>query len=135
MGPAQQGPAARLQLAEVERLHEVVVGPVIEHPDLLVDRRARRQHQHGRAGTSLTQPAQDRRAVEPGQHEVEHHEVVALGPQELVGFDAVRGRIHGVAELLQPSRDRLREVSGVFDDQDPHRRPRAGCSFFAPAWA
>ncbi len=44
--PAQQRPHAGQQLAQRERLHEVVVGAVVEPGDAVLDTAPRREHQH-----------------------------------------------------------------------------------------
>ncbi len=67
------------ELVERERLGEVVVGAGVEPGDPVVDRVARRQHQHRRP--DLVPPKSPARleAVDARQHDVEHDHVVRRG--------------------------------------------------------
>ena len=79
--PAQQRTDARHQLAHAERLGQVVVGAAVEPEHLVHLVAPRGQHQDGHVGIARVAPdgAAERDAVEPGQHQVEHDEVEAVG--------------------------------------------------------
>ena len=75
LAPPQQRAQPRPQLAQRERLDEVVVGAGVEPVDAVVDRVARGQHQHRRAVAGRAQPAADLEPVEPRHRDVEHDRV------------------------------------------------------------
>ena len=72
--PAQERLDAAHQLADAERLDEVVIGAHLEPDDLVDLVRAGGQEQHRRARLA-PQLAQHLEAVDPRQPHVEHHEV------------------------------------------------------------
>jgi hypothetical protein len=72
---AQQGAQPRLQLAQRERLDQVVVGAGVEALDAVVDGVARGEHEHRRAVAGLAHAPADLEAVDAGHADVEHHGV------------------------------------------------------------
>ena len=72
---AQQRAQPRLQLAQRERLDEVVVGADVEPLDAVVDRVARGQHQDRRAVAGRAQPPAHLQPVDPGHRHVEDDRV------------------------------------------------------------
>ena len=126
---ARDGPDPRDELAQPERLDDVVVRAELE-PDDAVDLLAlRRDHddRHVRAGPQL---AADREAVDIGQPNVEQHEV---GRRRVEGF--LPGGDTGDLEALrrEPLDERLRDRVFVLDDEQVHdlivgvrARPTAG---------
>ena len=73
---ADQRAQPRQQLAEVERLDQIVVGAAVEPLDARLDRVARGQHQDRHGAARLANRAADREAVAPRQHHVEDDGVV-----------------------------------------------------------
>ena len=84
----QQRAHARHQLADAERLGQVVVGAAVEAEHLVGLLAAGREHQDRRVGVRRVAPdgAAQREAVEPGQHQVEDDQV------ELAARAPARGR-------------------------------------------
>lgn len=78
--------AARLQLAQVERLHDVVVGAEIEQVNLRVDLGPCRRDQNGRPVPLAAQLAEQGLPIRPRPRHVEEDELVRLGAQQFVGL-------------------------------------------------
>ena len=81
----------RQQLAEVERLGQVVVGAAVEARDARVDRVARRQHQHRHRRAFAPDLPADGQTILQRQHDVEDDRVV-VGDRRLVDGAARRRR-------------------------------------------
>ncbi len=115
---AQQRPQARLELAQRERLDEVVVGADVEALDAIVDRVAGGQHQHRRPVAGLAHAAAHLEAVEPGHRDVEDHRVGGRGRERVERLLAVGGERDLVA--VEPQRALERPPNGglVIDDKD-----------------
>ena len=70
---------------------------------------------------------EDGEAVEPGQHEVEHDEIVGWSLDDQVQRAlAVGGDLDGVAFLGEALPDEAGDLTLVFGDQDPHVVPPGG---------
>lgn len=111
---------ARFELAEIERLDEIVVGAKVQRADPVLDFRTRRQHQHRRRLFPGAQMAQDLKPVEPRQHDVEDHEII-VGKFEYVGGGlTVRLPIDGVPDLFQSPADCLPDIPRVLHQKDAH---------------
>ena len=114
---AQQRAHAREQLAQRERLDEVVVGAGVQPGDAVVDLFARGQHQHRRAVAALAQAPADLQAVDVRHRDVEDHGLVGRRSEALERLASV----HGLGDLvvLQRERPRQRALDGglVVDDQ------------------
>jgi hypothetical protein len=110
------------QLAEPERLRDVVVGAGAEAQHdvhLLV---ARRQHHDRQRRRAAPQPPADLDAVDVGEAQVEQHEV---GPRRVDGDQRVgtAGTAHDVvAALAQHQLQRSADRLVVLDDQQVRRR-------------
>jgi len=74
-GTAQQGAHPSLQLADVERLDQVVVGARVEAVDAVLDRLPRGEHEDGDPVARGAQAATDLETVDVGKPDVEHHAV------------------------------------------------------------
>ena len=116
LGPAQHALHAREQLAQVERLADVVVGAHFQ-PDDAVDHLARRGDHDDRHLVALAQPAREREAVFAGQSHVEQHEVRQLGAERLAHRRAVGGLGDLVAVRREIVRHGLADLAVVLDDQ------------------
>ena len=125
-GPPEQRPHARGELTELERLHEVVVGPVVEPADPVVEARARRQHQDARLRAAVALPAgpqapADLPPVEPRQVEIEADHVVGVRARLHERVVAGVRDVDRVALVPQAASDRRREILLVLDHQHTHR--------------
>ena len=114
---AQRGAHARQQLADGERLLDVVVGAEVERGDLLRLAVARRQHDDRRGGEAAG--ARDHvLAVHIGQAEVEDDQVgrrIGDQPQRLVAGGGVQ---HLVARRFERRLEETHDLRLVVDDQD-----------------
>ena len=136
-----EGAHARLQLADLEGLDEVVVGAGIETGELVVKRVARREHQYRRGLLRLLAQAPTQvQAVHAGQHEVEHDHVVAVLGGQAQAARTVAGVVHAESAVFQVFTDHAGDAAVVFDQQNEAgllfarlhgalRRPLAGAVF------
>ena len=133
---AVRAPQQRLdpahQLAQPERLGQVVVGAELEADDLVDLVVARGQDEDRHLGSGRAEAAQDLEAVHPGEPHVEHDEVGRLARRDLEAFLAGPGDGDLVALLLEGVLDAARDRVFVFDDEDGgchaamlHRRPES----------
>ena len=114
------------QLVERERLDQIIVGAGVQRLDAVGYLVARRQHQHARAAAAGGQAAQHADAVQPRQHQVEHHQLVVVAAEEGAGFHPVAGRVHIEAGTLQAMLQGLAQALGVFHQQQFHGTSRIG---------
>ena len=135
---AQQRLDPAHQLAQPERLGQVVVGAELEADDLVDLVVARGQDQDRHLGAGGAHAAQDLEAVDAGQADVEDDEVRRLVGGDLEALLAGAGDRDLVALLLEGVLDPAGDGVLVFDDEDGgghagmlHRRGRA--SPFAPS--
>ena len=118
--PALEGADAREELAEVERLHEVVVRPGVQAADAVGRRVARREHEERGGSVVLPRPRDDVDPLGAGHPPVDDRDVV-LVPAQLV--DRVVAAVHGVhvvAGVAQPQDEDLLEAAVVLGDEDAH---------------
>ena len=118
--PAQQGAHARLELAQRERLDQVIVGAQVEHADAFGQAVARGHHQHRQALAAAAQALQHLAAIQPRQAQVQHQQVVAVIAQRGVSLAAVRDVVHGMPAPAQRGADALGDGGIVFHQQDAH---------------
>ena len=116
----QEGAQPRLELAHVERLHEVVVGAGVEAVDAVGHGVARGQHQHRHAVARAAQAPAHLEAVDVRQPDVEHHRVRLaardLGQRALAVLDR-----HGVVPAQhERAAQGVAKGAVVVDDQDAH---------------
>ena len=120
--PAPQDRAdARHQLAQAERLRDVVVGPELEAGDAIVLARARRQHDDGhllqiraRSNDSADLDAVDDRQIQIQDQQIRwtfgHRLERRVAAEDNVGF--------GVGSAFERVLDETGDVSLVFDNQN-----------------
>ena len=119
---AVRAPQERLdpahQLAQPERLGQVVVGSQLEPDDLvdLVVASGQDEDRHLRAGRA--QAAEDLEAVHAGKPDIEHHEVRRLAGRDVEALLAGPGDRDLVALLLEGVLDPAGDGVFVLDDQD-----------------
>jgi hypothetical protein len=127
-------PHPGLQLRQVERLGEIVVGADVESLDAILERIAGGEHHHRDARPAPAQAPQDLEAVELGQAEIEYDEVVVLRGQHVVRLGAVAGAVHRVISRAQRAREPVGQYRIVFDYEDAHI-PNIGLAGFISASA
>ena len=124
-GPAQERPDPAAELADRERLRDVVVRPELEPNDLVQLVVAGSEHDD-RHGALRPQPAADLEPVELREHEVEDDEVDPVRAEALERLLAV-ARLHDPEALaLERVREQLLHRILVVDEEDGrgfrHRR-------------
>ena len=124
IGAPQERLDAAHQLAQAERLGQVVVRAQLEADDLVHLLVARRQEQHRRLVARAAQPAQHLEAVHARQAHVEDHEIGRAVRRDLEAFLAVARDGHLVALLLERVLDAPRDGVFVLDDQNRCRHGR-----------
>ena len=116
----QQRAQAGVELAQRERLDEVVVGAGVEAVDAVVDRVARGEHEHRGAVAGGAQPAADLEAVDARHHDVEHDRVDGALGERVERLLAVLGEVHVVAFERQRALQRGAHARFVVDHEDLH---------------
>jgi hypothetical protein len=118
LGPSQQRAQPRLELLQGERLDQVVVRARVEPGHAIVDRVARRQHQHRRPIARVAQSPAHLQPVDPGHRDIEDHRVLARVRQPVQRLAPVRGQRDVVA--VKPQRTVQSGPHGGFvvDDED-----------------
>lgn len=109
------------QLREEEGLHEIVVRTGVQPGDPILDAVTSRQHEHGRPDASFAQPPADLDAIEPGQHQIEHHGVVLDRSSHSECTVSGSLDVDCVPFLHEAAREQARHLELVLGDQDPHR--------------
>src|SRR5207244_11085102 len=103
--PAEQRAQASKELAERERLRQVVVGANVQSSNPVIDRFAGREHEDGGPSASSAQSITDGEAVQAREQDVEEERVVIGFHREVQALLTVRGKVNRVALLLDPSPD------------------------------
>ena len=113
----------RLDLAQRERLDQVIVGAAIEGGELVIQHVPRRQDQDRHILPCLApQLAAKAQAIDAGQAEVEHDGVEVAGYRQVHAGDSVARQINEVAPPLEEFVEVGGDVEVVLDDQDAHGR-------------
>src|SRR5262249_51636287 len=115
--PPQQGTHATAELADRERLRDVVVGAQLqaEHLVELVVASGEHDDRHSALGT---QTAADLEPVDPRQHHIEHDEVEGLLVEPTQGLLAVARLDNAVAVALQGIGEQRLDRVLVVDEED-----------------
>ena len=110
-----------LELGEIDRLGDVVVGAGVQTFDLVLGRVERRLHDHGNEGKIFVglQSSDDFHAVHLRHHHVEEDEIGADVLHLLQRRLSVVGSIHFVAARLESGAEELDVVLVIVYDQDP----------------
>ena len=122
--PPDECAQSRQQLAEVERLREIVVGAGVESFDLVVDGVARGEHEHGRVRALAPDLAADVDTVANGKDDVEDDGVVVVDGGEERGAVTVGRVVDGVGRLPKSARDGFAQLTVVFGEQYSHGSER-----------
>ena len=120
-GPAQHRLDPQHQLAGAERLGHVVVGAQLEADDPVGLGAERGQHDH-RDVAAGAQPAADLETVDPGQHQVEDHQVGRVVAHQRGDGLAVAGLVDLVTGRAQVGDHDLAHGRVVIDHQHPGHR-------------
>jgi hypothetical protein len=107
------------ELDHFERLRDVVVRPQLQADDLVHDLPPGGEHYDRSLDVSLAKLAQHVEAAHPWQHDVEQHEIEALGAGALEAALAVGTRVDGVAFAGEAIGERQDEPGLVFDEEQP----------------
>jgi len=114
------------ELAQRERLDEVVVGAALEAAHAVLDGVARGEHQHRQVRALRAHAAQGLEAVDAGEADIQDQEVVrVLADGHGHGFTAF-GAIDHPALGAQGTRGGIGQQGIVFDKQDTHGRHSDG---------
>ena len=109
-----------MQLRELERLGEVVVGPGVEARDLVLGGRPGGEHEDVGGDPGGAPALQERQPVHLREHDVEDDHVVGRGPALHVPLLAVGRDIDREPFLLQPLPDGPDDRGAVLDEQYAH---------------
>src|SRR5438552_4572211 len=120
--PPQQSLHARQQLAEAERLAQVVVGAELPPEDLVALHPLGGQHQDGSGRALLSHLLEQLVAVEAWKHDVEHDQVDVRLQRHAQADLAVLGDAHVVAVPSQVEAEAEGDGAVVFDDEDARHR-------------
>ena len=134
LSPAHQGLQTRHEFRKRKGFDQIVVRTAAQTGDTILDAVQRGQHQHG-CGLARTQRCQQREAVKPRQHAIEHDGVVAALQRQVQPVHAVVGQVDDVALLRQTLAQVLGQLALVLDHENfhgdivPSRRPCADDEF------
>ena len=106
----------RDELADAERLHDVVVGPELKptHPVVLAGSRGEDQHRHIRPAAQLAQQVE---SIRMPQHQIEKDRVRLLPLENLERGWWILGRERSEACLFHDRREKLQQLALIVDDQ------------------
>ena len=122
VGAADQRAHARLQLGELERLGEVVVGAEVQARDPVLDRIAHGEDQHRHAGAARAQALQHLEAVHLGQSQVEQHQVELVRGEARSASWPLAARCTLCEDWSRARSTACGEHVVVLDQEDPHGR-------------
>ena len=121
---AQKRANARDELADAERLGQIVICPALEPEDLVRFFAPRREHQDRDIAIRGVAPdgAADGDAIESGKHQIQDNEIERLGARQAKSFVAVTycDRFQPLEREVQ--RDEVADMRLVFDHQHPRAR-------------
>ena len=116
----QQSAQAGQQLAEGERLGQIVIGAGIQPPDPVLDRVAGGEKENGSPPTGGPQLPAHLKAVQAGEHHIQDDRVIIVLGSKPQTLGPVARYVDGVALVLQPALQQCRHPRLVFDQQNPH---------------
>src|SRR5262249_1698001 len=129
--PPEQRSYSGVQLCQVERLGEVVVGPGIEPSFFILDGPASGKHNNRRDTTCGAILGGDLLAAQPRQHPIQNHQIVLVNLEALQCLWSVIHYFHNMMLALERLLNRLREIQLVFDYENLCHT----CSFYINDWA
>ena len=120
LAAAQQSPHARQQFDEGEGLDQVIVGPLFQALDAILQAAAGAEDEDRRAERAVADLPQHLQSVDVGKPEIEDHHVVIRRLQMIQGLGAGEGGIHGVAGALEAAAQEVGDSLFVLHHQDSH---------------
>jgi hypothetical protein len=113
---AMQRVKAREQLAEGERLGQIIIAAAAQPPDAVIDLRQSAQNQYGSALARFAQHLDDGETVDiPRQHAIHDDHIVGLARGEEHAVAAVARVIRGMTGLLQALDHELADPLVILD--------------------
>ena len=112
---------ARLELGELERLDQIVVGTGVEPGDAIRDRIGGGDDQDRRRRRAAAKSREDLPSRDARQAEVEDDELERLRAQCGIGGRAITGPVDGVPAMAQVLDNRIAEQRIVFGHQNSQR--------------
>lgn len=128
LGASQQRAQPGEQFAEIERLHEIIVGAGVESGDAIDYGFARREHEDGGVDASRAQRLHHAEPIGAWQHDIEHNGVVAVHGGLGDGMSSVGAGIHGIRLLAEATGNEGGQPRIIFDDENAHAIGRPGGS-------
>ena len=116
-GSPQHGADARQQLARIEGLDDVIVGPELQTQYLVDVLRLRRQYDYRNASLGSHPPA-DRQAVFAGKIKIEDQQVIGPGAERSVHCLGVCGDLRLDIVRCEIEGDELADFGVILDDQN-----------------
>ncbi len=110
------------ELAEVERLGEVVVGAGVEPRDALLDRIEGGEHEDGDGAAGGADCLADLEPGGPRHQDVEDDDVVVVLARQGQRLGAIGGEVDDVRRLAQAAGDGLAQLTVILGEQDAHGR-------------
>ena len=106
----------RDELADAERLHDVVVGPELKptHPVVLAGSRGEDQHRHIRPAAQLAQQVE---SIPRPKHQINERGIRLLPLENLECGRWILGRERSEARLLHNLREKAKHLALIIDDQ------------------
>jgi hypothetical protein len=104
-------------LVDLERFGQVVVRPLLDRRNCILDGGERGHQDHRGVRRLLPRPAKQAQAVQPGQPDITDHDVEDLGGDLVESFDPILGGRHPVPCVAQGVRRHQREIGLVIDQQ------------------
>ena len=115
---AQHRANPRQQLARVEGLGQVVVGPLLQPLDAAGLIALGGEHDDRDLVAAGTQARAGRQAILAGHHQVEHHQMEQLAAEQAIHLLGVFHGTHAVALLVEKTLQQTPQARIVIDDQN-----------------
>ncbi|MNC30387.1 hypothetical protein D3C75_786700 [compost metagenome] len=98
LGSAHDRFDTRRQLRQGERFNQIVIGAGLEALQTVIQLIAGREHDHRRfAASILAQALAQGVAIDAGQHDIEHDQIVVLGGRQVQARQTILSAIDGIA--------------------------------------
>ena len=127
-GAANERLHAGQQFGKCKRLCQIIVAARLQAFHAVIHAGLRAEDEHGREDFVLAQLAEQRKAVELRQHDVEHRRVVSDRAGQRETLFTVGRMIHGEAILLQPVDDERGDLAVIFNYQHAHNSSETSVS-------
>ncbi|MNG07588.1 hypothetical protein D3C84_908980 [compost metagenome] len=116
LGPAHDRFDTRRQFRQGKRLDQVIIGARLEALQTVVQLIAGREHDHRRFAPGIfAQALAQGIAIDAGQHDIEHDQVVMLGGRQMQARQTILRAIHGIAFESQVIGQVGQDIAVVFN--------------------